>query len=61
MKVPRVTYIIHLFLQQWQTWLLAAVLGKQHHWHAKNKIIWKVSFLQHHLKKILLCRGLYLY
>ena len=27
-----------------QTWLLAAVLGKVHHWHWKKEILWKVSF-----------------
>ena len=39
------TFLVHLILQQWQTRLLAAVLGIK-------EILWKVSFLQHCLKII---------
>ena len=41
--------------------MLTAVLGKVHHWHWTKEILWEISFLQHCLKKILVCRRLYLY
>ena len=61
MKVAQVTFLVHLFLQYWQTWLLAQVLGKVHHWHWTKEILWKVSFLEHCLNKFLVCRRLHFY
>ena len=56
MKVAWVTFLVHLFHQYWQTWLLAQVLGKVHHWRCTKDMLWKVSFLEHCLNKFVVCR-----
>ena len=40
---------LNLFLLEWSTCLLAAVLGKVHHWHWTKESLWKVSSLEHTL------------
>ena len=50
MKVVWVTFLVHLFLQWWQAWLLTSVQEKTQHWETIKEIIWQVSFLEHCIK-----------